>query len=119
MHVSLGIGHFAVGAAGGLAVLLVTGLHRKTAQDGAIAILSGLWAMLPDVGIVLSGVGPTDHTPLANLFWFHYFLDTHAFTDSPTGSAALVGLLVVAVGWLVLAEGNDGDVEDAESPESV
>ena len=111
---SLGIGHFAVGAAGALAVLLATGLHRRTAQDGAIAILSGLWAMLPDVGILFSGLGPTDHTPLANLFWFHHFLDTHAFTDSPTGSAAMVALLVVAVGWLVLAEGNGGAVEDAD-----
>ena len=112
---SLGIGHFAVGAAGGLAVLLVTGLHRKTTQDGAIAILSGLWAMIPDVGILLPGVGPTDHTPLANLFWFHYFLDTHAFTDSAAGSAVMVALLVVMVGWLVLTEGNGEDVEDAES----
>ena len=112
---SLGIGHFAVGAAGGLVVLIVTGLHRKTAQDGIIAILSGLWAMIPDLGIVVPGLGPTDHTPLANLFWFHYFLDTHAFTDSATGSAALVGLLVGAMAWLVLTEGNSEDVEDAES----
>lgn len=107
---SLGIGHFAVGATGALVVLLVTGLHRKTAQDGAIAILSGLWAIVPDLGLVVPGLGRTDGTPLANLFWFHYYLDTHSLTDSQTGSAVLVGLLVLAVGWLVLAEGNDEDV---------
>ena len=102
---SLGIGHFAVGAAGGLAILLLTGFHRKTTQDGVVAILSGLWAMIPDLGLVVPGVGSTDGTPLANVFWFHHFLDTHSFTDSTTGSAALVALLVVALTWLVLAEG--------------
>ena len=103
---SLGIGHFAAGAAGALVLLMVTGLHKKTAQDGAIAIVSGLWAMLPDMGLVIPGVGRTDGTPLANLFWFHYYLDTHSFTDSTTGSAVLVGALVVALAWLVLSEGN-------------
>ena len=106
---SLGIGHFAVGAAGALLLLLVTGLHRRTHQDGAIAILSGLWAMLPDLGLVVPGVGKTDGTPLANLFWFHYYLDTHPFTDSAAGSAVFVGVLVVAVAWLLLSEGNDED----------
>ena len=65
---SLGIGHFAVGAAGALVLLMVTGLHKKTAQDGAIAITSGLWAMIPDMGLVIPGLGRTDGTPLANLF---------------------------------------------------
>ncbi|NEU56245.1 hypothetical protein [Halorussus sp. MSC15.2] len=104
---SLGIGHFAAGAAGALVLLLVTGLHEKTAQDGAIAIASGIWAMIPDMGLVLPGVGRTDGTPLANLFWFHYWLDTHRFTDSTTGSAALVGVLILSVVWLVLSEGNE------------
>lgn len=103
---SLGIGHFAVGAAGALILLMVTGLHRRTTQDGAIAILSGLWAMLPDMGLVIPSVGRTDGTPLANVFWFHYWLDTHSFTDSTTGSAVFVGVLVLAVLWLVLSEGN-------------
>ena len=104
---SLGIGHFAVGATGALVTLLVTGLHRKTTQDGAIAIVSGLWAMLPDLGTVIPGIGSTDGTWMANLFWFHYYLDAHSFTDSAAGSALFVGLLVAALGWLFLAEGND------------
>lgn len=108
---SLGIGHFAVGAAGALVLLMVTGLHRKTTQDGVIAIVSGLWGMLPDIGLVIPVWGRTDGTPLANLFWFHYSLDTHAFTDSTAGSAVLVGVLVLAVGWLVLSEGITGQVE--------
>lgn len=107
VHVSLGIGHFAFGGAGAIVLLLVTGLHRKTTQDGAVAVLSGLWAMLPDLGLVLPGVSRTDSTPLANLFWFHYTLDTNPFTDSTLGSAALAGLLVGAVVALVLVEGND------------
>lgn len=111
---SLGIGHFAVGAAGALVLLMVTGLHRRTTQDGAIAILSGLWGMLPDIGLVIPVGGRTDGTPLANLFWFHYSLDTYSFTDSTTGSAVLVGLLVVAVLWLVISEGDAERVDAAE-----
>ena len=107
---SSAIGHFAVGATGGLVLLLVTGLHRRTAQDGAIAIVSGFWAMIPDIGIVLPGLSGTDRTPLANLFWFHYVLDTHAFTDSTAGSVVFVGLLAIAVLWLVLTEGNTENV---------
>lgn len=103
----LAIGHFAVGAAGALLLLLVTGLHRRTAQDGVVAIASGLWAMLPDVGVVLPVVGRTDGTPLANVFWFHYFLDEHHLTDSTAGSAAFVVAMVVAAAWLVLVEGNE------------
>lgn len=103
----LAIGHFAVGATGALLVLLVTGLYRRTAQDGLVAMASGLWVMLPDVGVVLPAVGETDGTPLANLFWFHYYLDERGFTDSATGSALFVGLMVLTAAWLVLVEGNE------------
>lgn len=96
---SLGIGHFSLGAAGALLALGATGLHRKTSKEGGIAILSGLWALIPDIGLVFSDVGPTDHTPLANLFWFHYTLDTNSASESIVGNAMLVGLMGVALVW--------------------
>lgn len=111
---SLGIGHFAVGATGAIVLLLATGLYRRTTQNGAIAILSGMWAMLPDLDILLSAFEDADHSPLADLFWFHHTLDGNAFTDGPAGSAAFVAMLFGAVLLLILAEWNEN--RGASSP---
>ena len=92
---SMGVGHFAAGATGGIVLLALLGRYPWTTRNAALVAASGVWAMLPDAGVVVPGLGPTDHTPLVNVFWFHYTLDTHAVTDSPTGSAALVGLFLV------------------------
>jgi hypothetical protein len=101
---SMGIGHFSVGVVGGFVLLRATRIHRRTTREGELAILSGLWAMIPDVGLVVPGVDSTDGTPLANVCWFHYYLDTHAFSESLTGNAVLIGLMPLAVGWLLLAD---------------
>ncbi|MFB6131348.1 MAG: hypothetical protein ABEJ28_11070 [Salinigranum sp.] len=100
---SMAIGHFAVGVTGTLLLLRVTGVHVPRVDDGIVSILGGLWAMLPDVGTVL-GVGELDHTQLANLCWFHYFLDVHEFTDGRTGSALLVAVMAVTVVGLAVVD---------------
>lgn len=97
----MGIGHFAVGVTGGAIYLLLTGYHEEISQDGYVLFLSGIWAVLPDLGQPLPGVPQTDHSRLADLFWFHYALDTHAMTDSIAATAAFGGLMVLALVCLV------------------
>jgi hypothetical protein len=109
---SPGIGHFAVGATCTLLFLLVTGLHARTRHDGLLAIGGGLWAIVPDAGSVLPGVGSLDSTPLANLFWFHYHLDVHRATDSLTAGAAFVAAMTVTVvGFWLVDRGVDSRTE--------
>ncbi|SHG54082.1 hypothetical protein [Halobaculum gomorrense] len=95
-------------------LLLATGLYRRTTQNGANAILSGMWAMLPDLDIILSAFEDADHSPFTDFFWFHHTLDSHAVTDGPAGSAAFVAMLFGAVLLLILAEWNEN--RSASSP---
>jgi hypothetical protein len=88
---SMAIGHFAVGFTATVTLLLALGLH------GRVNRLGRLWAMLPDVGALLPGNPALDHDPVVNLFWFHYFLDTHPFTDGLAGSVLFVALMCATV----------------------
>lgn len=94
---SMAIGHFAVGFTATVTVLLVLGLHRRVRRLGLVGILGGLWAMVPDAGELLPGSPALDHEPWVNVFWFHYFLDTHAFTDGLLGNVLFVALMVGTV----------------------
>lgn len=100
---SMGVGHFAVGATGAIVLLLSFGRYPWSTRNAALVFLSGVWAMLPDVDVLVPSLEPTDHTPLVDLFWFHYTLDTNAFPDSTAGSLVLfcVFLLVVGVSLTV------------------
>lgn len=95
---SMGMGHFAVGASGAIVLLASLGRYPWTTRNAAVVFASGIWAMLPDVDVLVPSLGPTDHTPLVDCFWFHYSLDTHVFTDSATGSAVLVSVFLFVVG---------------------
>lgn len=53
--------------------------------------------MVPDAGELLAGSPPLDHAPWVDIFWFHYYLDTHSGTDGIHGSVLFVGLMVVTI----------------------
>lgn len=94
---SLAIGHFAFGFAATVAALVALGLHRRVSRLGLVGALGGLWAMVPDAGELLAGDPPLDHAAWVDVFWFHHYLDTHAWADGVAGSALFVGLLVASV----------------------
>ena len=96
-HMSMAIGHFAVGFTATVAVLVVLGLHRRVNRLGLVGILGGMWAMIPDAGELLPGNPALDHEPWVDVFWFHYFLDTHSFTDGLAGNVLFVALMVATV----------------------
>ncbi|WP_158059000.1 hypothetical protein [Halorussus halophilus] len=102
---AMGMGHFAVGATGAIVLLLILGRYPWTTRNAVVVFASGVWAMLPDVDVLVPSLEPTDHTPLVDIFWSHYSLDTTAFTDSATGSILLVAVFLLVVGAsLVIGE---------------
>lgn len=100
---SMGVGHFSVGAAGAILVLAILGHDQMSDRNAAVVGISAVWAMLPDVDVLIPQLAPTDHTPLVNVFWFHYTLDTHPVLDSAAGSAGLVAAFLVVASLFLLA----------------
>ena len=95
---SLGVAHFALGAACTLAVVAL--VAPRTRYRTTVAVAGGLWGMAPDAHWLLPGLRestkPAIHdSVLANVFWFHGLLDTHDGAHSPTVAAAFLGLLGV------------------------
>lgn len=96
---SQALAHFAVGFGGFLLVVLVCGYENEWwVMSGAV--LSGFWALVPDfhhmLRIVHSGVESwyyvwVHETIVANLFWFHRFMDT---VDPGNSNGALFVALV-------------------------
>lgn len=93
----MAIGHFAFGFTATVVVLVVFGLYRRIRRLGLVGVLGGLWAMVPDVGMLLPGNPALDHAPWVNVFWFHYFLDTNAVTDSLRGDVLFLALMTGTV----------------------
>lgn len=93
---SLGVAHFALGAACTLAVVALVAPRTRYRTTAAVA--GGLWGMAPDAHWILPGLRestkPVVHdSALANVFWFHGLLDAHDGAHSPKVAAALLGLL--------------------------
>lgn len=87
----LAITHFAVGATGG--VLLAVLLNVDDRNVPLAMVVSGLWAMVPDIGKPVPGIDPNAlHGIEGNLFWFHAALDA-----AETAHGSVEGMLALAV----------------------
>lgn len=86
--------HFALGVALGL--LLLTPLTDRW-DNSTIAIMSGFWAMVPDVGVFITELSFLQTSWWANMFWLHPLLDAME-TAYPNGeSLAAMGFLFITV----------------------
>ena len=94
---SMSIGHFAAGASATLAVLhlLPPRIRRKVGQYGFVAILAGLWAMVPDISQFTARFKSLHDSVWANLFFLHQIMDRLDINDSIWVSGSLVGLMIV------------------------
>ena len=90
----LAIGHFAVGVSGALLVLLYhpRWIPHFLKNDIFVVLLSGLWAMLPDITMVFSETNSAFlHEWWGNIFWAHPYIDS--FTkDNPATAAVFMGV---------------------------
>ena len=94
---SMAIGHFSAGASATFVLfhLLPPRARRKVGQYGFIAILAGLWAMVPDLSKFTARLQSLHDSIWANLFFFHQLMDMVDAHDSIWVSSALVGLMIV------------------------
>jgi hypothetical protein len=87
----LAVTHLAVGLAGGL--LLLTPLIERW-DNSTLAILSGIWALVPDVNVFVSQLSFIESSMWGNVFWFHNLLDGwetgHPEAEAMTALAFLV-----------------------------
>lgn len=97
---SLAIGHFAIGVGSTLILLVVTGLYKRPTATG-LAILGGLWAMLPDIHWVLphadlaSAAYMIHGHAVADVFFFHTTMDAIDATDSRVFAGKCVLLMCI------------------------
>jgi hypothetical protein len=108
--------HFAVGLTGGLLVLLFVDWPPR--REFLFTFGSGVWALVPDGHWMLTEFGldgpatvwkSLHTTALANLFWFHRFLDGHETGRGKLEMGASLLLLFVAVALYYVA--NDWGTE--------
>lgn len=94
---SMAIGHFAAGASTAFVVfhLLPPRIRRKVGQYGFVAILAGLWAMVPDLAQFTARLKSLHDSLWANLFFLHQLMDRLDVDDSAWVSGAVVGLMIV------------------------
>ncbi|MFB6189287.1 MAG: hypothetical protein ABEI57_05340 [Halapricum sp.] len=99
----MAIAHFAFGSA--LTILALTYLVPNVPYPRVLALLGGIWAMIPDAHwispVFESQLDALHGSAWANVFWFHRALDRTDTTDSKTVAVAFLAVLVVAT---VLAE---------------
>jgi len=97
---SLALAHFAVGSA--LTVLAVAYLVPNAPSPRLLALLGGVWGMVPDAHWISPAFAPElralHDAPVANAFWFHRALDVADPADSPRIAALSLAGLVVATG---------------------
>lgn len=94
---SLAIGHFALGVAGMITFLLVSGLYRRLRHPGVVAIFGGLWSLVPDAHQFLPVREWLHESVYTNLFWFHRLLDRLDPTDSVTVSVGFLLLMIASL----------------------
>jgi hypothetical protein len=72
---AMGISHFMIGMTGGIIlIILFPKLFGKQLirKDIFIILLSGLFAMIPDINKIISVIG---HPVWMNIFWLHVYID--------------------------------------------
>lgn len=94
---SLGLTHFAIGAAG---MLLLQPLLCPTVRfKRTLVVASGLWALVPDLHYVIPTFPDVFNGPRAvygNAFWFHTFLDGVVQGRGTQRNAAIALALITA-----------------------
>lgn len=94
---SLGITHFAVGAAGTAIIIAIAAPTIR--YRGTLIVLGGVWALIPDVGKLYAH--PTlltfHDSRFADLFWFHRTMDLYDPTDSVYVATVMVFVLIVVM----------------------
>lgn len=95
----LAITHFAVGATFGVLLAILLSIEYKYVP--LTMVVSGLWALVPDIGKPIPGVDPLAlHGVEGNIFWFHAALDG---AETAYGSAeGVVALSVLAIAVVAL-----------------
>jgi hypothetical protein len=103
---SMGIGHFAAGAGAAYFVLnlLPPKIRRKVPDYGSLAIMAGLWAMIPDLSKFSSRLNDLHDSFWSNLFFLHNLMDRLDVNDSVWISAIVVGFMIVMMLTLLANE---------------
>lgn len=104
----LPIGHFAVGVVGAFLILLYKPelIPNFIKNDTFFIMLSGLWAMVPDIGYALAWKGYANEVWM-NIFWFHEWLDRMYVTKHEEIKAAMIAIAVALVlGYLYFKKVN-------------
>lgn len=100
--------HFAVGLSLGLLILGVIEIATRT--EFLLTFTSGVWALIPDGHWMLHAFGATDaaavwkqfhRSPMANLFWFHRFIDRHETGQPKVEMEIALGLVSVLFYYFV------------------
>jgi hypothetical protein len=103
-HMSMGIGHFAVGASTSLFVLQMLPIKTRQKIPGHwfIVIVSGLWAMLPDISKLSHHFDAFHDSIWANVFFFHQVMDKLDKTDGnwASGVAVLFMAVLALIMWV-------------------
>lgn len=111
---SLAITHFALGA--GTMLVCQALLWPATRTPRVLVVASGLWALVPDLHYVLSGVDNLligrELRVLGNVFWFHAVMDgLHQGRGTRSGAAVALGYLLACA---IVADLIDGRRRRAE-----
>lgn len=95
----IGIGHFAIGVAGGFAILFYYPqlIPNMIKNDIFFVMLSGIWAMIPDIGVLWNNF-TMDNAFIMNIFWGHAYIDT-VTKDDPKTAAIFIAIAFV-LGYL-------------------
>jgi hypothetical protein len=100
------MGLFAFGMAG--TTVLITLFWRDVLYPRSLAVLGGVWAVIPQLVTEVPYIGPQlswiQGHPVANVFWFNHLIE---YTLRPEGgsvsqhrfTAAVIALLIVTLVW--------------------
>jgi hypothetical protein len=99
---SQALAHFAFGMA--MTTIVISVFRPSVRYTQTIAFFGGIWAMLPDVKQIIPQIEPWEHLYhehwIANVFWFHQFLDTRVDPgDADLVVALMVLFLLITTVW--------------------
>jgi hypothetical protein len=94
---SMAIGHYAVGASTSLAVLQMLPIKTRQKIPGHwfVVMVSGIWAMLPDLNELSHHIDAFHNSVWSNIFFFHQWMDKVDKTDSHWVGAMFILFMIV------------------------